>query len=315
MTFGCGVRSRECGVGDRAASPVFDSALRPVRAPAAGCCDGFRSRCRMPCSWACWTARAMTATSRAASRGGSGPSAATRWASVAPSDVLHAEVRLPVDRADLVDGDDVRVLEPGGGLGLGAEPGAVGVGWPGALRGSSSGRRRGRATLLPGLVDDAHAAAAEFLEQLEVAELARQARPASAVAAGGCGPAAWSGGGGAARGRGRRTGRRPTGRGVRRRGRGGRRRRRPRRRRARPAARRRGRSIRAASRSSRSAGCMGVVYARRAQRSFADRDRGFAVRSSNVGRIGSSRRPPRRRPPAARRGTPPSPAGPRRCGS
>ena len=88
-------------------------------------------------------------------------------------DVLHAQVRLPVDRADLVDGDDVRVLEPGGGLGLGAEPGAVGVGRQVRLADHLQ-RDDPVEALLPGLVDDAHAAAAEFLEQLEVAELARQ---------------------------------------------------------------------------------------------------------------------------------------------
>src|SRR5262249_9383074 len=45
---------------------------------------GFRSRCRTLRSWACWTARATWATRRAASRGGSGPSA-SRWLSVRPS--------------------------------------------------------------------------------------------------------------------------------------------------------------------------------------------------------------------------------------
>ena len=98
-----------------------------------------------------------------------------------PADELHAEVRLPADRADLVDGDDVRVLEPRGGLGLGAEPGAVRVG--GEVRFADHLQRDDAVqALLPGLVDDAHAAAAEFFEQLEVAELARQcgAPPATA---------------------------------------------------------------------------------------------------------------------------------------
>ena len=37
-------------------------------------------------------------------------------------DVLHGEEVLPVELAHLVDVDDVRVAEPGGGLGLGLEP-------------------------------------------------------------------------------------------------------------------------------------------------------------------------------------------------
>ena len=56
---------------------------------------------------------------------------------------LHEQVRLPVVLADLVDLDDVRVLEPGDGLGLGPEPRRlVGVGVR-RRRGSSSGRPGG----------------------------------------------------------------------------------------------------------------------------------------------------------------------------
>ena len=88
-------------------------------------------------------------------------------------DVLHAEVGLPPGRADLVDGDDVRVLEPRRRFGLGPEAGAVCVG--GQVRLADHLERDGAVErFLSGLVDDAHAAAPEFGEQFEVPELARQ---------------------------------------------------------------------------------------------------------------------------------------------
>ncbi len=47
---------------------------------------------------------------------------------IPPLDQLHAEVRLVVDLADLVDRDDVGVVELRDGLGLDPEPADLGVG-------------------------------------------------------------------------------------------------------------------------------------------------------------------------------------------
>ena len=212
--------------------------------------EGFRSRCRMPSAWACWTARAMTATSRAASRGGSGPPSRTLLGERlarrrTPCRGTPARRPMPTSWTVTMFG----CFEPGRGLGLGAEPRAVGVGREVRFAHHLQ-RDEAVEALLPRLVHDAHPAAAEFLEQFEVAELAGQR--GRAVRGGVCrrvndgvsGPAA-----GEARsvgclsntgcGRGARTGRRPTARGVRRRGRGGRGRRRRCRRLGRPAPRRR----------------------------------------------------------------------------
>ena len=102
-------------------------------------------------------------------RGGLGRAAAAcRPAAAArlpPVDELQREERQAVVLADLVDLDDVGVLQPGDRLGLGAEAGQLaGPAWPPA-------RIIFRATTpveadLPGLVDDAHAAAAQLAEDL-----------------------------------------------------------------------------------------------------------------------------------------------------
>ena len=83
-----------------------------------------------------------------------------------PSHVLQREERQAVVLADLVDLHDVRVLQPGDRLRLGAEAGSWSRPRRGCRPGSSSGRTRRFRPDLPGLVDDAHAAAAQLLEQL-----------------------------------------------------------------------------------------------------------------------------------------------------
>ena len=87
---------------------------------------------------------------------------------------FHAEVVLAVVRADLVDRDDARVVEQGDGLGLVPEPAQLVVAGeqagPDHLEGDGSIERD-----LAGLVDDAHAAAADFAADLVVAEVAHAA--------------------------------------------------------------------------------------------------------------------------------------------
>ena len=88
-------------------------------------------------------------------------------------DELHGEEGLPLVLADLVDGHDVRVVELGGGLGLGLEAPQVGRGGELAgenhFQGDDPVERR-----LPRLVDDAHAAAGDLFQQLVVAEQASE---------------------------------------------------------------------------------------------------------------------------------------------
>jgi hypothetical protein len=78
---------------------------------------------------------------------------------------LQGEVRPAVGLADLVDLHDVGVLKAGDGLGLGAEAGQfVGAG-VGAGQDHLEGDQAVQAEV-PGLVDDAHAAPAQFPEEL-----------------------------------------------------------------------------------------------------------------------------------------------------
>ena len=84
-------------------------------------------------------------------------------------DPLHGEVEAPL-AVDLVDRHDVRVVEAGRRLGLEEEPPPLG------LRGERAGLddlQRDDAVEAPlaGLVDDAHAAPRDLLQQLEVAEV------------------------------------------------------------------------------------------------------------------------------------------------
>jgi hypothetical protein len=78
-------------------------------------------------------------------------------------EVLEGEIGLTLVLADLVDGDDIGVLQAGDGLRLRLEAGAAdGLGEPAGqhhLEGHQAAQR-----LLPGLVDDAHAAAAQLLQ-------------------------------------------------------------------------------------------------------------------------------------------------------
>ncbi len=87
----------------------------------------------------------------------------------AAADVLHAEVRLALVRAGLVQGDDAGVLQLGGGGGLGVEAVAVvGVGESAAedhLQGDGAVEAD-----VAGLEDDAHAAAADLLDEFVVGE-------------------------------------------------------------------------------------------------------------------------------------------------
>ena len=81
--------------------------------------------------------------------------------------VVHREKELTRVFANLVDGDDVRMLQAGGGFRLGPKPG-------GQLR-PAEGQHQLQSddpvqTDLPGAIDDPHAAPGNFLEQLVVAK-------------------------------------------------------------------------------------------------------------------------------------------------
>src|SRR5207237_2812824 len=82
------------------------------------------------------------------------------------------QVRAAGVLADLVDADDVGVVEPGRRLGLDAEPGPRLRPGQGAVADQLERDRPPRSDL-PGLVDDAHPAAADLLQDL----VARDARP------------------------------------------------------------------------------------------------------------------------------------------
>ena len=77
---------------------------------------------------------------------------------------------LPVEQADFVHGDDVGMLQPAGRLNFGAGSAA---GRLALARSAGQDHLEGDDAVeldLPGLVDDAHAAAAEFVEQFVFAE-------------------------------------------------------------------------------------------------------------------------------------------------
>jgi hypothetical protein len=78
---------------------------------------------------------------------------------------------LPGLTADLVDGHDVRVVQRGGGLGLGLEPPHVRLGRQLPGEDHFEGDRPVQADLVRP-VDDAHAAAGDLPQQLVVAEVA-----------------------------------------------------------------------------------------------------------------------------------------------
>ena len=91
-------------------------------------------------------------------------------------DVLHREEVLAVKLADVVDVDDVRVSQSGGGLGFGLKA-ADQLGRSEVAGQDHLDGHRAVEPFLPGLVDDAHAAAADLADQLVRAEIARQLPP------------------------------------------------------------------------------------------------------------------------------------------
>ena len=85
----------------------------------------------------------------------------------------HAEEWMASAFAHLKQRHDVGVIEPGGGLGLGAKPGQIGGGRQ--IPPQEHFHRHDPAqALLPSAIDHAHAAATEFLEQFIVAEGCRE---------------------------------------------------------------------------------------------------------------------------------------------
>jgi hypothetical protein len=96
---------------------------------------------------------------------------AHQFGQAAALDVIHREVVLPLLLADLVDGDDVGVLEAGGGPGFLLE--AAHVGFVGEL--PAQDHLQGDDAVeadLPRLEHHPHAAAGDLLQQLVVAEVA-----------------------------------------------------------------------------------------------------------------------------------------------
>ena len=94
---------------------------------------------------------------------------------------LQREVGMAFVLADLVNLHDVRVLQPGDRLTLGAEAGQF-LG-PGVLPGQDHLERdQTFERNLPGLVDDSHAAAGDLLQQLVIADVTDGSQRAGAVA-------------------------------------------------------------------------------------------------------------------------------------
>ena len=95
-----------------------------------------------------------------------------------PVDELHGVVVDAALAADRVHRDDVRVVELRGGLGLDAEPGDL-AGVDGGGERQDLQRHAAAQRALDGLVDDAHAAAAQLADDAEVADpWGRRHRPA-----------------------------------------------------------------------------------------------------------------------------------------
>ena len=86
-----------------------------------------------------------------------------------PRDVVHRKVRLTVGLANLVDGDDVRVLELGDGLGFTAEPLERRLSRELAEQ-HHLDRHAAIQADLPGAVHHAHAAVGDLVQQFVVAE-------------------------------------------------------------------------------------------------------------------------------------------------
>ena len=134
----------------------------------------------MPRAWAWATASAASATSVAARLGVVLVPVQQRHQAAA-GDELHREVVLAVVLADLVDRDDAGVVEQRHGLGLVLEPPQL------VVAGEQAGldhlqRHRAVEADLAGLVDDAHAAAAQLAADLVVAEVAHRCAASQVVA-------------------------------------------------------------------------------------------------------------------------------------
>ena len=100
---------------------------------------------------------------------------------VSPLDQLHAVIMLPFVDADFVDGHDVGVIEASRGLRLGVESIHVGRRSQAVGEDHFEGDQAVQAQL-PRLVDDAHAAAGDLLQQLVITDVAdggpqRRGRP------------------------------------------------------------------------------------------------------------------------------------------
>ena len=134
---------------------------------------GLTSRWTTPRWWACCSASATAATSAAATAG-AGPVVADRLGQGAALDELrHDEAREVGGTADVEDGDDVRVVEAGGGAGLGE----VGVGvlrTGDEVRVRHLDRHRALQLLVAGQVDAAEAALAQEPLDAVTADVRRQ---------------------------------------------------------------------------------------------------------------------------------------------
>ena len=86
-------------------------------------------------------------------------------------DIGHGEVVLSFMHADLIDRHDARMLQVGGRLGFHLETADVGLRNQAAVADQLDGDRAVQAEL-PGLVDHAHAAASQLLQQFVVADVA-----------------------------------------------------------------------------------------------------------------------------------------------
>ena len=105
----------------------------------------------------------------------------------AARDQFHAEIRLPVQLADFVDRHDVRMVQAGRGLGFGSEALQIRRTSQAAGPDHFHGHQAMEALLL-GLVDHAHAALANLLEQVVIAKGAPLGwrRGSGGTAIGGC---------------------------------------------------------------------------------------------------------------------------------
>ena len=133
---------------------------------------GFRSRWMMPRAWASAIARAQLPSPSSPPPRGGLRLAADGSGEAAARHELQREVRQPVMIAVLVDLDDPRVLEPGDGAGLDGNRAIWSLEACAPASTIFSADQAIEADV-PGLVHDAHAAAADLLEDL----VARHGRP------------------------------------------------------------------------------------------------------------------------------------------